>query len=116
MASNLDIAWAGGLFEGEGCFTSSQTSSGRWTAIACLYMADEEIVRKFAEIVGVGNVTFTDRSKYGAKDLWMWRSATAEKFKIVFELLEPYLGERRRARANEILSRDLAGTPRKELV
>jgi hypothetical protein len=46
-----EIAWAAGLFEGEGTITSS-----RGRLVARLNNTDEEVVRHFAMIIGLGEV------------------------------------------------------------
>lgn len=98
--SDLETAWAAGLFEGEGCFTLTKVK--QWTyARAYLAMTDEDSVRRFHRAVGVGRVRFEPREGY--KDRWVWDLHTSADVPRVIALLWPGLGERRRARAKEIL-------------
>lgn len=46
-----EIAWAAGLFEGEGCMTRSGSQK-----VMRLVSTDEDTVRRFWEIVAVGKV------------------------------------------------------------
>jgi hypothetical protein len=55
MASSEEIAWAAGLFEGEGCISHMQRGSGLDLQIA-LAMTDEEVVRRFDAVVDRGRV------------------------------------------------------------
>lgn len=108
MTREQEIAWAAGLFEGEGCFhvsTPRGSRSGRWPVPnAYLAMADFDPVMRFREIVGVG--TLTERRFDGTRSHWrtqlMWRCSGADAAGVA-RLLVPLLGERRREAANEIL-------------
>lgn len=101
--NEVDTAWAAGLFEGEGCFShSGRTASGRYMLVACLYMTDEDTVRRFGDIMEIGSVRFHPRKK--GQDMWMWRVCGTEKFKKVYELFEPFLSSRRKTRAKELLA------------
>ena len=51
-----DIAWATGLFEGEGCITASGGTAAARTPELHLDMTDEDVVRRLAIVLG-GNVT-----------------------------------------------------------
>ena len=98
-----DIAWAAGLFEGEGCIS---ISSGYIRLL--LNMTDEDVVNKFASVVGCGkvrrrfppSVAFT-----GRKPQFLWDVSTFEKAQAILAAFWPWLGERRRAKAIEALQR-----------
>lgn len=102
------VEWAAGLFEGEGCFYPHHRENGRVRAFAVLSMTDEDSVRSFHEIVGVGSIfgPYTDYRtvKDGAprKPQWRWY-ATGSKAEAVARLLWPYLGIRRRGRIREMM-------------
>jgi len=71
MATPEEIAWAAGLFEGEGCITMT---SGH--AVLRLSNTDEWVVRRFAEIVGRGVVygPYENRSNdhFVRKPFFVW--------------------------------------------
>ncbi len=108
MTRELEIAWAAGLFEGEGCFHISRPTGDRAgrspVPNAYLAMADFDAVRRFRSIVGVG--TLTERTFDGKRAHWktqlMWRTA-GEGASTVANLLLPFLCERRHAAAHEII-------------
>lgn len=104
MAREGDIAWAAGLYEGEG---SAHISSAQGQTIVQLRMTDEDVVQRFAQIVGRGNVVRRSRSQAQGprKDVWCWSIHGAEDVKAVLGMLWPYLGERRQQRATEVLER-----------
>jgi hypothetical protein len=100
MRESNDIAWAAGLFEGEGTlFLTGQTGS----PCAALSMTDEDVVRRFAGVVGSGRVSKVIDPRPRHKPLWTWRLGTKEDIGALIELFHPYLGERRRAKADEVL-------------
>jgi hypothetical protein len=101
MTRDQQIAWAAGLFEGEGCITGHRGRSARHVA---LVMADEDIVRRFAAIVRIGAVRGdgTLRRPHH-RHLWRWQ-ADGDGGEAVLHLLLPYLGARRSARAKEMLA------------
>lgn len=114
MSNNEEIAWAAGLFEGEGCFTAQKSYGGRKQARCILAMIDSETVYRFHEIVEVGTICTLKREKYGQRDLTQWAACGTEKFKYIFEMFKPYLSARRTARANEILSFNNLTDPRNQ--
>ena len=94
-----DLAWAAGLFEGEGCFTLS----GRGTARAILNMTDEDVVRRFAQIVRVGGIRGKRVIRPQHKPQWEWTVQNHEGVQALIAVLWPWLGQRRRSRAVEVL-------------
>jgi hypothetical protein len=102
-----DTAWAAGLFEGEGCFSMQRRSGkGRGSVrhvllTATMATTDEDVLRRFATAVGMGNVTGPRTHSRDGKPVWYW-SVSGEKVPLLYALLEPGLGERRRARYAEL--------------
>jgi hypothetical protein len=96
-----DRAWAGGLFEGEGCWTLNK---GR--PIATLRMSDEDSVRRFHTILGVGYVYEHQPSKTRSqhKHMWIWQVSTMTDFIVVATALAPHMGNRRSQRLLEVWS------------
>lgn len=96
------LAWAAGLFEGEGCFTSWSGDGKRY--LQCILAStDKDVVYKFKEIVGFGSI-HPEKLKVGYKQSWRFRVSSFEKCQALICMLWPWLGERRKARALEILS------------
>lgn len=95
------------MFEGEGSFLLRVTKRGgsEWTyAGASLGMTDEDVIRRFHAIVGVGSVVIEDRTSRGFKMMWVWHVQHREDFPKFVAIVEPFLGERRRARLAEVLA------------
>lgn len=110
MKPEIAVAWAAGLFEGEGCISfrkpQKRSPQGLWTLK--LEMTDEDAVRAFANIVGCGRVSNPYRAaRSHHKPTWTWRTGAREDVTRVLKMLLPYLQTRRAARADECL-RDLA--------
>jgi hypothetical protein len=102
MTTETDIAWAAGLFEGEGCFS---LANGKYLRCS-MNTTDKDVLERFVKIVGVGNILDYKRggvSPLTKKDGWQW-SVSGKKALPVAEMLRPYLGARRQMRLAEILS------------
>ena len=106
--SREDLAWAAGLFEGEGTITMRRQAQRGYSyeywglAIA---MTDEDVVRRFHEVIELGRVTGPVPTK-GGQPIYIWRSSSQPDIYAVLAALYPWLGGRRRSRAEECL-RDL---------
>lgn len=101
--SPTEVAWAAGLFEGEGNF---HVNAERKTAKAGLSSTDEDAVRRFAEIVGVGKVYgpyFYPENRMMKKERWDWITWKTADTQAVFDLLSSWLCARRRAKGQLVL-------------
>lgn len=106
MSTEAEIAWAAGLFEGEGCFTTQKQQNPKYVMIAArLHMTDEDVVRRFHKVVGVGYVNGPYRhGGLGKKPAWIWATQKTDEVIAVYKMLSPWLGERRRARGAEVIA------------
>lgn len=101
------IEWAAGLFEGEGCITTGvdNRANGKTRHHLRLQLGstDEDVVRRFHKIVGLGSVggPYADVRKPQYKPTWRW-SASYKQAGLALAKMLPYLGERRVARAAEL--------------
>lgn len=96
------IAWAAGVFEGEGCISCS---AGKNDIHACVAMTDEDIVRRFQGVVGLGSIGIQKRTdRQHRKPMWRWQ-VDGDNAETVVRMLLPHLGKRRTARAVELLER-----------
>lgn len=106
MSEGVQCAWLAGLFEGEGTIVSVENESrlhGRAVALR-IKMCDEDVVRRAQLIAGVGRVYgpyHNGNPKHSQQ--WVWVVSTQAGVVKTLENLRPYLGERRGARADEIL-------------
>lgn len=109
-------AWVAGVFEGEGNFgivapyVNKTTvgrlghSVGRTKVRLRIQMTDEDIVRRVHELTGVGTLTSVVRDdKPHWKEQWCWSCHKEGDVRAMIAILEPWLGERRRAKARECL-------------
>lgn len=103
MEVRVEVAWAAGLFEGEGCITHLNTSPNHKGVRLSLAMTDRDIVERFCKTVGVGRVEYKKGQKDGYKDQWLWRVGSFEHSQAVIAMLWFGLGERRKAKAKELL-------------
>lgn len=105
MPSEAEVAWAAGLWEGEGCWNAYRRPSGKVQAQCRLAMTDADVVERFAGIVGFGSIR-RDVIRNANKDwkpLTEWYTQRRDKTHELIQMFWPYLGERRKAKAQELL-------------
>jgi hypothetical protein len=95
-----EIAWAAGLFEGEGCITEV---NGRF-AVA-VTNTDEWVIRRFADIVEVGRsygpYRNSENDGHIRKPFWSWTAHEEDGFDLL-QMLGSWLSPRRLERAYEL--------------
>ncbi len=95
--NKVDIAFAAGLFDGEGCFSTSVQGCQ-----AALTMTDLDSVQNFLRAVGFGDIK-TVKVPENRKPAWVWRVNGFEKVQALYAMIYPWLNQRRRARGAEVL-------------
>jgi hypothetical protein len=102
VASREEIAWAAGLFEGEGSVFANRVPAGTGrrndsvSIVAALTTTDRDVVDRFTSIVSVGAVHTERRIRpRKARLVHHWRAYSANAIYVI-ELFWPFLGERRR--------------------
>ena len=100
-----DIAWAAGLFEGEG--TISVPPGRPRSVVLKVDMTDRDVLERFTRIVGVSHVRATHSSNplRGSKPQWRWFASSSTDVLRILRMFLPYLGERRTAKAQEAIAR-----------
>ncbi len=107
--NNELIAWAAGLFEGEGCINIYQPKNQRYPiAGLSLAMTDEDLVLRFALAVGIEKIT-ESRPVPSNKPIFTWKTRKRSEVDRILNLFLPYLGNRRRQKALEVLSAPSSG-------
>lgn len=100
------LAWAGGLFEGEGGWSQQvyTTTKGinRYYPRANLVSSDLDILEKFQTTVGFGKIS-PKRTNIGTKCMWVWQTSSVEQTVALCAMLWEWLGSRRRSRIREII-------------
>lgn len=97
------LAWASGLFEGEGCISGYVTKDGGRGIQLSLRMTDEDTVARFREVFGFGRIYQTPA--HGSRQkTYNWHVGTFQRTQAVIAMLWPWLCQRRRARAKQVLT------------
>jgi hypothetical protein len=110
-----DIAWAAGLFEGEGCISREGGSRGgrRWRLI--IQMNDRDVVDRYREIVeqiaqhqSVAKTYIVNPRKYYRDGFdrqvsYCYKVARRASLLAILTAFLPYLGQRRSAKVREAL-------------
>ena len=115
-ATPEEIAWAAGLFEGEGSVYMDRSATNKAGALRAyasprmkLNSTDKDVIERMQEVCG-GRVIFESqearRIKTGRprKDQWCWVLQGYESVVFAYELMKPWLKERRRARFEEVFA------------
>jgi hypothetical protein len=105
------VAWAGGLFDGEGCLTWSvgayadRNPQFKWQMT--INMNDEDSIRRFHDVVKVGYVRqfYPPEHRLGGRQsYWRWSVSRRNDIKIVVDLLFPWVNGRRQAKFSEFVA------------
>lgn len=102
--SREDLAWAAGLFEGEGCIRAAtdRQSKARWEGRAYLDISqsEREVLDRFHQIVGTqfGKV-YGPYPKPNRKPYFRYMCTRFEQTQQIVILLWPWLSSRRRQQA-----------------
>lgn len=98
-----ELAWAAGLFEGEGCINGYVNKSGERGIQLMLRMTDEDVVQRFQSVIGFGNIHKRAPLQSHHKRSYLWHVGSFERAQAVIAALWPWLGRRRRATAKRVL-------------
>jgi hypothetical protein len=95
--TDTEIAWAAGLFDGEG----SVTIKKRGGATIQLGMTDLPLVERFTRVVGVGSIS-GPRIQPNRKPSWVWFACGLNAVSVA-RLLLPYVGDRNIGRFERLI-------------
>jgi hypothetical protein len=93
MNREQEIAWAAGLFEGEG--TVGTQKQNRVRIRFAVAMTDRDVLERFHRIVGCGSMTGPSWHSGSTKPQWRWSATAANDALHLADLFRPFLGERR---------------------
>lgn len=96
----IDAAWVAGLLEGEGSFINTPSNKG----VISLQLTDLDVLQKLHRIVGAGGIHEVHRTRPGGKPCWGWKIGSRADVLALIDQLYPYMGERRRAKMDEIVA------------
>ena len=102
--SRENLAWAAGLFEGEGCFTLTYGKNLQ----ATLKMTDKDVVERFQSVIGFGTIKRQEGERVGYKPQYKWCVGSFEKVQALAAMLWPWLHTRRRTKIVEVITMALA--------
>jgi hypothetical protein len=102
--TDTELAWAAGLFEGEGSIIHYSTPSGKKSRMLQLETTDADVLQRFHAIVGVGQIRGPRIREAGRKPIWLWQCSKGLDYLPLLNTLMPWLGERRRAKAEQLLA------------
>jgi hypothetical protein len=117
------LAWAAGFFDGEGCFYAyklykRKDGTNLMMFRANLVQKDRTLIDRFCEVIGpLGSMGHKPTN-----DCWHWSTTRKGEAEVLFNMLKPWLSQRRIQRAEELMTeeksqilRGKGGSPRKGL-
>lgn len=97
-----EIAWAAGLFEGEG--TAGLFGKQRVTTNVQIMMTDRAPLERCRDALGFGYVEGPQRIRQGWKPLYVWRVGKAAEIVAFFDAVWPFLSQRRKEQAGPLIA------------
>jgi hypothetical protein len=107
--TEVELAWVAGLLEGEGCFFPIEYKTkgyGPYTyARVAVLMTDVDVLQRLQEFTGIGHFNGpTPRKDPRHKPIWHWVASKNKESITLTKAVYPLMGERRRARIDEVLA------------
>jgi hypothetical protein len=101
LRDEAGIAWLAGLFEGEGNIDIAKNGGTRLT----IRMTDRDVIEQVNAMFPSTKIHIVPppKAKANWKTQYAWRISNPNKVREILELLLPWFGERRAARAREVL-------------
>jgi hypothetical protein len=93
--SSEAVAWAAGLFDGEGTILLSGNK-----VTAQMSMTDFDLLERMRSYFG-GSIYTIAKRKVHWKDAWVWRCGSTPDSMMFLESIYPWLGSRRQAKVEE---------------
>jgi hypothetical protein len=105
MLDTRELAWAAGLFEGEGCISLKTHRAGTYRLLTTrrylhltVKMGDRDSVDRFHRAIGGLGAVYRQ-----SDGMWSWQTGKFEHGQAVIAMLWYGFGERRRNRCVEVL-------------
>jgi hypothetical protein len=107
--TEAELAWVTVLLEGEGCFFPIEYKTkgyGPYTdARVAVLMTDLDVLQRRQNITGIGHINRpTPRKDPRHKPIWHWVASKNKESITLMRAVYPLMGERRRARIDEVLA------------
>jgi len=97
------VAWAAGLFEGEGCIVVTTGRNGTPRVVVTLGTTDRDVLERFVSVVGIGSIRSQKDNQHTRRPLFVW-AVSGRRAKPIIELFLPWLGVRRESKAQDALA------------
>ena len=106
----LQLGWAIGILEGEGCFGTYEDKRrpDTWSVKIQMESTDSDVVERLNQIVPgrIWESNYPSKKKAfpNAKDSWRWAISDKESVKQLCELIRPHMSNRRKDQIDNVLS------------
>jgi hypothetical protein len=97
-----ELAWAAGLFDGEGCIFTANSQSRYGYPRMSMGQNDPEVLQRFASAVEAGTVLIRGTLTSAGKEHWVYRCTQWRDVQAIVAKLWPWLGSVKRAQAKVV--------------
>lgn len=104
--TEADVAWAAGLFEGEGTIViTTATRSGHPRVGIAVASTDLDVLERFQQVIGFGGIhKKTTKVQAHHKQQYQWGCGTNKETVRILTMLHPWLCTRRAERADQAMA------------
>lgn len=101
----IEIAWAAGFFDGEGCATVRSNGGGKYLYLRLVISQnDTEVLERFMHAVGVGYILGPTHYKDKSLPMYQWQVNRNADVMSVIDLLMPLLSSKKKKQIADKLS------------
>ena len=112
MASDVELAWAAGFFDGEGSTSVLSTKRDKYTYLRMsVSQKNPQLLEKFLSIVGCGKIY-----KSNQRPIHSWDCYIEKDCESVLALLWPFLGEQKKHQADKARNKVAACRTKEKVV
>lgn len=102
-SSDAQVAWAAGIFEGEGCVYVLRRRGRADRVVLAVAMTDLDVIERLRDVFGCGSIS-SERRRDGRKPIYRWNTSARGDVERVLALITPWLMSRRQARIAEAVA------------
>jgi hypothetical protein len=107
--NEFELGWVAGLLEAEGAFYPVEFRTPKYGPYrygrVSVVLTDLDVLERLRALTGVGNIAGpVVRENPNHKPIWQWKVSKNKESITLMRAVYPWMGERRRARIDEVLA------------
>jgi hypothetical protein len=101
IPTDVDIAWAAGFLEGEGCFKRTNVNETKFGQSVTANQVHKPPLDKLQEVFG-GSLMLRNERRDNQSDIWVW-AVSGKNARALMCLLRPHMSPRRQGQIDKAL-------------